>query len=76
MSNQETVEKVAKGYRMNPPDNCPIEISELMMKCWAHKPDGRPSFSEIVKLLQKDSIEKIPQQSKVSGPYSPLYIVS
>jgi hypothetical protein len=33
-SNAQTVEKVLSGYRMTPPDNCPDEISKLMIQTW------------------------------------------
>ena len=47
MSNRETVDQVLKGYQMNPPDKCPNEISQLMIKCWSDKPEDRPSFQVI-----------------------------
>jgi hypothetical protein len=43
-SNSETIEKVLGGYRMTPPDNCPNEISSLMLQTWNEDPDSRPSF--------------------------------
>lgn len=43
-SNKEVIDKVLLGYRMDPPDECPPEISELMKRCWNEDPDNRPSF--------------------------------
>jgi hypothetical protein len=43
-SNSETVEKVLSGYRMTPPDNCPEEISKLMVQTWNESPSSRPEF--------------------------------
>uniref|UniRef100_A0A8R1TT30 non-specific protein-tyrosine kinase n=2 Tax=Onchocerca TaxID=6281 RepID=A0A8R1TT30_ONCVO len=37
--------------RLECPDACPIEFYDLMMQCWAHKPEERPSFTDIVRQL-------------------------
>uniref|UniRef100_A0A1I7VZ39 non-specific protein-tyrosine kinase n=1 Tax=Loa loa TaxID=7209 RepID=A0A1I7VZ39_LOALO len=37
--------------RLECPDACPIEFYNLMMQCWAHKPEERPSFADIVRQL-------------------------
>ncbi|CAG0886521.1 unnamed protein product [Cyprideis torosa] len=33
------------------PDGCPLEIYELMLRCWAPNPDSRPSFKTIVEFF-------------------------
>uniref|UniRef100_A0A0R3S2M2 non-specific protein-tyrosine kinase n=1 Tax=Elaeophora elaphi TaxID=1147741 RepID=A0A0R3S2M2_9BILA len=43
--------------RLECPDACPVEFYDLMMQCWAHKPEERPSFTDIVRHLP----EIIPQ---------------
>ncbi|XP_072016559.1 uncharacterized protein [Amphiura filiformis] len=40
-----------EGYRMPKPDNCEQEMYELMLRCWQEDPDNRPTFSEIVDIL-------------------------
>mmetsp|Transcript_28662 Transcript_28662/g.59899 ORF Transcript_28662/g.59899 Transcript_28662/m.59899 type:complete len:116 (-) Transcript_28662:1170-1517(-) len=35
------------------PDNTPAPIRELIESCWAHNPDERPTFDEIVATLTK-----------------------
>ncbi|VBB26404.1 unnamed protein product [Acanthocheilonema viteae] len=37
--------------RLECPDACPTEFYDLMMQCWAHKPEERPSFTDIVRQL-------------------------
>ncbi len=32
---------------MDPPDNCPKEIVEIMRQTWQADPDRRPSFDQI-----------------------------
>jgi len=39
--------KVLEGYRMSPPENCPIIVSELMQWCWKDSPNERPLFIQI-----------------------------
>ncbi|XP_046852957.1 fibroblast growth factor receptor 2-like [Xenia sp. Carnegie-2017] len=49
----EVADLLARGHRMEPPHACPEEISTLMMKCWHADKDCRPTFSELVKILDK-----------------------
>ncbi|XP_059133939.1 tyrosine-protein kinase Fer isoform X3 [Peromyscus eremicus] len=51
MTNQQAREQVERGYRMSAPQNCPEEISKIMMKCWDYKPENRPRFSDLHKEL-------------------------
>ncbi|KAL4822730.1 hypothetical protein H8958_011025 [Nasalis larvatus] len=51
MTNQQAREQVERGYRMSAPQNCPEDISKIMMKCWDYKPENRPKFSELQKEL-------------------------
>jgi len=44
---------------MSPPNECPIEIVEIMTKCWSFPPEDRPSFKNIY-----DSF--IPKQTETS----------
>ena len=49
--------EVQRGYRMTKPINCPSNIYNLMRKCWEHNPNDRPSFKEILIMLNKITIE-------------------
>ncbi|XP_015275798.1 PREDICTED: non-receptor tyrosine-protein kinase TNK1 [Gekko japonicus] len=42
-----------EGGRLERPDDCPRGIYALVLKCWAHNPEERPRFREIVSLLQE-----------------------
>ena len=44
MTNQEVVTKVEQGYRMPPPPRCPDPLYQIMLDCWKHDPDERPTF--------------------------------
>ena len=51
-NNQTVVHKIKSGYRMPCPDNCPVEVHEIMMECWEEKPDSRPSSVIIPQMLR------------------------
>ncbi|XP_060577623.1 tyrosine-protein kinase SRK3-like [Ruditapes philippinarum] len=55
MSNDETKNKVIKGYRMKMPDDgpilCPRELYDIMLHCWDKVPTKRPTFLNILVLL-------------------------
>ncbi|XP_041041672.1 tyrosine-protein kinase Fer isoform X1 [Carcharodon carcharias] len=51
MTNQQAREQVEKGYRMSPPQKCPEEIYNIMLRCWEYKPENRPNFSDVYKEL-------------------------
>lgn len=40
---------------MEPPEGCPIQISQLMKETWALESQNRPQFSEIVIKLKRIS---------------------
>nr|XP_020655466.1 non-receptor tyrosine-protein kinase TNK1 [Pogona vitticeps] len=42
-----------EGGRLERPDDCPRGIYALALKCWAHNPEDRPRFREMVGLLQE-----------------------
>ena len=41
-------DKLISGYRMEKPENCPMSIYHVMMKCWEADPNSRPSFKELM----------------------------
>ncbi|XP_058495284.1 platelet-derived growth factor receptor alpha isoform X2 [Solea solea] len=36
--------KIKSGYRMSKPEHAPLDVYEMMMKCWNSEPEKRPSF--------------------------------
>uniref|UniRef100_A0A183HCS5 Pkinase_Tyr domain-containing protein n=1 Tax=Onchocerca flexuosa TaxID=387005 RepID=A0A183HCS5_9BILA len=49
---QDVVRHIEKGYRMEPPEGCPMEISRLMNDAWILEPSVRPSFTIILQRLK------------------------
>jgi tyrosine-protein kinase len=41
------LDMVEKGDRLEKPKLCPLDVYEMMRKCWSTEPDERPSFSEL-----------------------------
>jgi hypothetical protein len=39
--------RVADGERLPQPDDCPQDVYDMMLRCWAADPSSRPSFSEL-----------------------------
>uniref|UniRef100_A0A1A8DHB3 Tyrosine-protein kinase n=1 Tax=Nothobranchius kadleci TaxID=1051664 RepID=A0A1A8DHB3_NOTKA len=51
MVNREVMSSVQRGYRMPQPDNCPTELYDIMLSCWKHKPEDRPTFDYVQSVL-------------------------
>ncbi|CAG9853774.1 unnamed protein product [Phyllotreta striolata] len=53
MSAVEVMKKVRDGYRLDKPEHCRRELYNIMYYCWDKDPKERPSFSELLELLEK-----------------------
>ncbi|XP_022322441.1 tyrosine-protein kinase Tec-like isoform X1 [Crassostrea virginica] len=52
MKNVEVVDYVCHSkLRLEKPGACPEKIYKVMLQCWQHEADKRPSFSDLVQLL-------------------------
>ena len=55
---QEVIDNALKGKGrslMSKPENCPDEIYEVMLRCWAHDPTKRATFAELYNTLKEIS---------------------
>ncbi|XP_068089471.1 LOW QUALITY PROTEIN: proto-oncogene tyrosine-protein kinase ROS [Hyperolius riggenbachi] len=52
-SNMEVIHYVRSGQRMDPPDNCPDDMWDLILKCWLQDPVLRPSFAHLQNKLKE-----------------------
>ncbi|GAA6108678.1 leukocyte tyrosine kinase receptor isoform X1 [Tachysurus ichikawai] len=50
-TNQEVLEFVTSGGRMDPPKSCPGPVYRIMTQCWQHCPEHRPNFSAILERI-------------------------
>uniref|UniRef100_A0A8C5CXT6 Tyrosine-protein kinase receptor n=1 Tax=Gadus morhua TaxID=8049 RepID=A0A8C5CXT6_GADMO len=51
-TNQEVLEFVTSGGRMDPPKACPGPVYRIMTQCWQHTPDHRPNFTSILERVK------------------------
>lgn len=63
-----------KTQRLPPPSGTPSPICDLLTKCWAFRPEDRPSFAEIVQSLT--SYLFLPSASSASCSVSGAAVVS
>ncbi|KAG7461756.1 hypothetical protein MATL_G00194450 [Megalops atlanticus] len=52
-SNAEVVEEITQGHRLYRPHKASLTIYQLMYKCWHERPQGRPSFSELLETIKQ-----------------------
>ena len=50
---EDVLEQIEDGYIMDPPDNCPNGIYNIMKNCWSLDPESRPDFKTLKALLSK-----------------------
>ncbi|MED6234962.1 hypothetical protein ATANTOWER_010237 [Ataeniobius toweri] len=53
MSHEEVIYYVRDGHILSCPENCPLELYNLMRLCWSTHPSERPSFSSIHRILER-----------------------
>ncbi|XP_072033584.1 tyrosine kinase receptor Cad96Ca-like [Amphiura filiformis] len=47
MAPKQVVEFVRRGYRMERPVHCSVDVYNVMMACWSTDPDRRPTFTQL-----------------------------
>ncbi|NXG44046.1 HCK kinase, partial [Psilopogon haemacephalus] len=52
MTNPEVIRNLERGYRMPCPDMCPLELYNIILKCWRNKPEDRPTFEYLQSVLE------------------------
>uniref|UniRef100_A0A8C7X3E4 receptor protein-tyrosine kinase n=1 Tax=Oryzias sinensis TaxID=183150 RepID=A0A8C7X3E4_9TELE len=53
MGHEEVIYYVRDGQILACPENCPLELYNLMRLCWSTQPSDRPSFSSIHRILER-----------------------
>ncbi|KAL5250255.1 hypothetical protein ACHWQZ_G016104 [Mnemiopsis leidyi] len=60
LTNQQVMVNICKGERLDRPHLCPEGLWEVLLKCWADKPDERIMFTAILAFLKEYSQEPSP----------------
>ncbi|XP_064163579.1 muscle, skeletal receptor tyrosine-protein kinase [Anguilla rostrata] len=53
MAHEEVIYYVRDGNILASPENCPLELYNLMRLCWSSHPTDRPSFASIHRILER-----------------------
>ncbi|XP_067839673.1 muscle, skeletal receptor tyrosine-protein kinase [Heptranchias perlo] len=53
MAHEEVIYYVRDGNILPCPENCPLELYNLMRLCWSNMPSDRPSFASIHRILER-----------------------
>ncbi|KAM9793457.1 muscle, skeletal receptor tyrosine-protein kinase isoform X1 [Syngnathus typhle] len=53
MGHEEVIYYVRDGHILSCPENCPLELYNLMRLCWSTHPSDRPSFCSIHRILER-----------------------
>uniref|UniRef100_A0A8C6LH04 receptor protein-tyrosine kinase n=1 Tax=Nothobranchius furzeri TaxID=105023 RepID=A0A8C6LH04_NOTFU len=53
MNNQDVIKAIEEGYRLPAPMDCPLVLHQLMLDCWERERTERPTFSQILNMLDK-----------------------
>ncbi|XP_071134882.1 uncharacterized protein [Mytilus edulis] len=76
-SNNEVMTFVAKGGRLDKPDQCSQETYSLMFECWMDKPEDRPNFRNITEeLIQIQKSSDLSQETIINGKSNRDYNVT
>ena len=49
----QVIKAIDEGYRLPPPMDCPVCLHQLMLDCWQTERTHRPSFTQILNMLDK-----------------------
>lgn len=50
-SNYDVVTMVSQGHRLYRPKLACKQVYEVMMMCWQEKPEGRPTFEDLLHII-------------------------
>ncbi|KAL9961359.1 hypothetical protein ACROYT_G030281 [Oculina patagonica] len=79
LGGMEIVAALQRGERLQRPDGCSDEIFDIMKSCWHPKPSERPSFGELVQLIDslltaeadylEVQLDEVPAEEEENAPY-------
>ena len=67
MNNHQVLMAVNRGYRMPKPEGAPEPLYNIMLTCWKHKPEDRPTFDFLKALLEDYYVSAAERVYKEAG---------
>ncbi|KAL5486969.1 hypothetical protein EMCRGX_G019516 [Ephydatia muelleri] len=52
LKGQDIMQMLEGNQRLDSPEKCPQPVFDIMLRCWAWRPEDRPSFSELSSMLK------------------------
>uniref|UniRef100_H2T190 receptor protein-tyrosine kinase n=1 Tax=Takifugu rubripes TaxID=31033 RepID=H2T190_TAKRU len=74
MNNQDVIKAMEEGYRLPAPMDCPLVLHQLMLDCWERERAERPTFSQILNML--DKLIRNPGTLRRTGGDSPYLLLT
>jgi serine/threonine protein kinase len=78
VANHELMNHLLKGHRLQQPEGCTDELFEVMASCWEEDSHNRPTFSQLVMMLERLESGRYIKQDEPDGyeNFSPTHEVS
>jgi activated CDC42 kinase 1 len=64
-----------EGERLCMPNACPLDIYQLLLQCWAHKPNDRPTFDALKDFFCEARPQKLITLQKFDGKFEKTPII-
>jgi serine/threonine protein kinase len=61
---QDVITFVTEGDKLTKPDECPMDIWEIVIKCFDLRPTNRPSFQNICEMMNMNPIYVVSTKSE------------
>merc|ERR1711916_98647 len=68
MTNRMALQEIENGHRMKKPQGCLPVVYTIMLDCWRHIPDERPSFAQLSDKLESIYVELFNQANPYASP--------
>ena len=63
ISNEDVCQKIVDGWTLDPPEQCPEIIKNIMKQCWNYQPNERYTFEDIVSMIKNSDSENTNTQT-------------
>jgi proto-oncogene tyrosine-protein kinase Ret len=75
VTNHSLVDYIWSGNRLEKPNNCSMDVYQVMLQCWKASPDDRPSFMEL-RCLFEGMVNREKNYIDINDEFLPYYPMS